>query len=156
MTFEGDNTVPTTTRHICGSRVPGKLPSCTIHLSLLQLMWEWCFRDPNQATSPLFLPPEHGLGNWAYLLTPTNVHASPLGGSLSFLRLSQQQTSFTESPRSPMSETYRLLQGPSRLRRRIGAFSIRVMKFRHRFPAYEVSINHEKETVCLSVLPYYD
>ncbi len=34
--------------------------------------------------------------------------------------------------------TYRLLQGPSRLRRRSGAFSVRVMKYWNRLPAYLV------------------
>ncbi len=34
--------------------------------------------------------------------------------------------------------TYRLLQGPSRLRRRSGAFSVRVVKYWNRFPAHLV------------------
>ncbi len=35
--------------------------------------------------------------------------------------------------------TYRLLQGPSRLRRRSGAFSVRVVKYWNRIPAHLVS-----------------
>ncbi len=34
--------------------------------------------------------------------------------------------------------TYRLLQGPSRLRRRSGAFSVRIVKFWNRLPAHLV------------------
>ncbi len=40
-----------------------------------------------------------------YQSTPTNVHASPSGTSLHFLRRSPQQTPTTEFPRSPTSET---------------------------------------------------
>ncbi len=35
-----------------------------------------------------------------------------------------------------LGHTYRLLQGPSRLRRRSGAFSVRVVKFWNRLPAH--------------------
>ncbi len=50
---------------------------------------KWCSRDPNQAAFfPLFLSPGPGRGNGTYQSTPTNVHVSPLGPSLPFLRLS--------------------------------------------------------------------
>ncbi len=42
---------------------------------------------------------------WTYQSTPTNVHASPSGTSLHFLRRSPQQTPTTKFPRSPTSET---------------------------------------------------
>ncbi len=46
---------------------------------------------------------------------------------------------FLRSPRAGLrGHTYRLLQGPSRLRRRSGAFSVRIMKFWNRFPTHLV------------------
>ncbi len=56
-----------------------------------------------------FLPParHRGLGqrNGTNQSTPTNVHASPPGTSLHFLRLSPRQTPTIEFPRSLTSET---------------------------------------------------
>ncbi len=46
---------------------------------------------------------------------------------------------FLRPPRAGLrGHTYRLLQGPSRLRRRSGAFSVRVVKFWNRLPAHLV------------------
>ncbi len=46
---------------------------------------------------------------------------------------------FLHPPRAGLrGHTYRLLQGPSRLRRRSGAFSVRIVKFWNRLPAHLV------------------
>ncbi len=46
---------------------------------------------------------------------------------------------FPRPPRAGLrGHTYRLLQGPSRLRRRSGAFSVRVVKYWNRLPAHLV------------------
>ncbi len=46
---------------------------------------------------------------------------------------------FLRPPRAGLrGHTYRLLQGPSRLRRRSGAFSVRILKFWNRLPAHLV------------------
>ncbi len=46
---------------------------------------------------------------------------------------------FLRPPRAGLrGHAYRLLQGPSRLRRRSGAFSVRVVKYWNRFPAHLV------------------
>ncbi len=70
------------------------------------LQLEFMNHDPNQvAFYPQLLPPGPGRGNGTYQSTPTNVRASPSGTSLHFLRLSLRQTTTTEFPRSPTSET---------------------------------------------------
>ncbi len=46
---------------------------------------------------------------------------------------------FLHPPRAGLrGRTYRLLQGPSRLRRRSGAFAVRIVKFQNRLPAHLV------------------
>ncbi len=40
--------------------------------------------------------------------------------------------------------TYRLLQGPSRLRRRSGAFSVRIVKYWNRLPAHRDAFFFQK------------
>ncbi len=46
---------------------------------------------------------------------------------------------FLRPPRAGLrGHTYRLLQGPSRLRRRSGAFSVRVVKYWNKLPAHQV------------------
>ncbi len=46
---------------------------------------------------------------------------------------------FLRPPRAGLrGHTYRLLQGPSRLRRRSGAFTVRIVKFWNRLPAHLV------------------
>ncbi len=58
---------------------------------------------------------------------------------------------FLRPPRAGLrGHTYRLLQGPSRLRRRSGAFSVRVVKYWNRLPAHLVlapSVSIFKKTV---------
>ncbi len=58
---------------------------------------------------------------------------------------------FLRPPRAGLrGHTYRLLQGPSRLRRRSGAFSVRIVKFWNRLPAHLVlppSVSIFKKTV---------
>ncbi len=50
-----------------------------------------------------------------------------------------QSDFFLRPPRAGLrGHTFRLLQGPRRLRRRIGAFSIRVVKYWNRLPAHLV------------------
>ncbi len=69
-----------------------------ILLSLLQMTWKWCSREPNQtAFAPLFLPPGHGRGNGTYQSKPTSAHASLIGTSFLFLRLSPLQTPIIKS-----------------------------------------------------------
>ncbi len=81
-------------------------PLLLILLSFLQMTLKWCTHHPNQvAFYPRFLPPGPGQRNGTYQSIPTNVHASPSGTPLHFLRRSPRQTPTTESPKSPTSET---------------------------------------------------
>ncbi len=51
------------------------------------------------------------------------------------VELNQSDFFLRPPPAGLRGHTYRLLQGPSHLRRRSGAFSVRIVKFRNRLPA---------------------